>query len=117
LFVLETLVLEPQLFDHYLAFDPSLWWNAEGLLPVATARFGALRGPRKQLAVVFSSEPSGVEPAAHFRAALAGADSSVLRWSMSTMPAETHATIYHPAALTTLRQLFAPAGEKEKRGN
>src|SRR5205823_5006607 len=27
LFVLETLALEPDLFDIYVAIDPSLWWN------------------------------------------------------------------------------------------
>lgn len=27
LFVIETLLLEPDLFDNYIAFDPSLWWN------------------------------------------------------------------------------------------
>lgn len=27
LFVVETFLLEPQLFDYYIAFDPSLWWN------------------------------------------------------------------------------------------
>lgn len=116
LFVVETLLLEPQLFDHYFAFDPSLWWNAEGLTSVAAVRLRGLRGPRKQLAVVFSSEPSGVEPAERFRASLIGADTSVLRWRMSTMPAETHATIYHPAALSALRQLLAPSGEKGKGG-
>jgi len=117
LFVVETLVLEPALFDHYLAFDPSLWWNAEGLTSVAAERLRALRGARKQLAIVLSSEPSIVAPAERFRAALSVADTTVLSWRMSAMPAETHATIYHPAALSTLRQLFAPRGEKEKRGN
>lgn len=71
LFVVETLVLEPQLFDHYLAFDPSLWWNAEGLTPVAASRLRELRGPRKQLAMVLSSEPTIVAPGERFRAALA----------------------------------------------
>lgn len=108
LFIVETLVLEPSLFDHYLAFDPSLWWNAEGLIAMGTERLRALRGPRKQLAVVLSSEPSIVAPAERFRAALSGADTTVLSWRMSTMPAETHATIYHPAAMATLRALFKP---------
>lgn len=27
LFVTETFLLEPDLFDYYIAFDPSLWWN------------------------------------------------------------------------------------------
>jgi predicted alpha/beta superfamily hydrolase len=117
LFVVETLVLEPSLFDHYLAFDPSLWWNAEGLTPVAATRLRGLRGPRKQLAMVLSSEPTIVAPGERFRAALAAADTTLLSWRMSTMPAETHATIYHPAALATLRLVFAPPGEKGKGRN
>lgn len=28
LFVTETFLLEPDNFDFYIAFDPSLWWNA-----------------------------------------------------------------------------------------
>ena len=31
LFVVETLALEPDLFDTYIAIDPSLWWN-DGML-------------------------------------------------------------------------------------
>ncbi len=27
LFIVETFLLEPDLFDSYIAFDPSLWWN------------------------------------------------------------------------------------------
>lgn len=27
LFVVETLLVEPDLFDTYIAIDPSLWWN------------------------------------------------------------------------------------------
>ncbi|HEX8829882.1 MAG TPA: alpha/beta hydrolase-fold protein, partial [Longimicrobium sp.] len=32
LFVVETFFLEPELFDTYVAIDPSLWWNAEELV-------------------------------------------------------------------------------------
>ena len=32
LFVVETLFLEPDMFDTYIAFDPSVWWNDGGLL-------------------------------------------------------------------------------------
>lgn len=114
LFVLETLLLEPGLFDHYLAFDASIWWNAEWVIADASRRMPSLRGTRKQLAVVFSSEPSIAVPGERLRAALARADTSVLSLRVSTMPAETHATIYHPAALATLRALFAPSAQAAK---
>src|ERR1044072_4753775 len=41
LFVVETFLLEPELFDTYIAIDPSLWWNDQKLLDVAAARLRA----------------------------------------------------------------------------
>lgn len=41
LFVVETLFLEPTLFDTYIAIDPSLWWNNAEL--VTTRRSGGAR--------------------------------------------------------------------------
>ena len=32
-----------------------------------------------------------------------------LQWHQEKMPAETHGTIYHPAALTAFRAVFKPA--------
>src|SRR3712207_3190769 len=32
LFVIETFLVEPDLFDTYIAFDPSLWWNDRKLV-------------------------------------------------------------------------------------
>src|SRR5262249_39297306 len=32
LFVVETFLKEPDLFDIYIAFDPSLWWNNQKLV-------------------------------------------------------------------------------------
>jgi predicted alpha/beta superfamily hydrolase len=37
LFVVETLLTEPDLFDTYIAFDPSLWWNNQKLVNDAAA--------------------------------------------------------------------------------
>src|SRR4029078_3114562 len=38
LFVVETLLTEPDLFDTYIAFDPSLWWNDGALVKDAPQR-------------------------------------------------------------------------------
>ena len=42
LFVVETFLKEPDLFDTYIAFDPSLWWNNQQLVS------GAAEDLRKQ---------------------------------------------------------------------
>jgi predicted alpha/beta superfamily hydrolase len=38
LFVIETFLLEPDLFDTYIAIDPSLWWNDSALVKSASER-------------------------------------------------------------------------------
>jgi len=35
--VVETFLREPRLFAHYVAFDPSLWWNQGALVDSARA--------------------------------------------------------------------------------
>ena len=37
LFIVKTLLLDPALFDRYVAISPSLWWNDEALVRAADA--------------------------------------------------------------------------------
>jgi predicted alpha/beta superfamily hydrolase len=104
LFVVETLVVQPELFDTYIAFDPSLWWNDAKLMPRAAER---MRG--KTLFLATSDEPGILAATRRFVAALAPTDPDRLRWQYVPMAEEKHSTIYHPAALRAFRTLFAPA--------
>jgi predicted alpha/beta superfamily hydrolase len=109
LFVVETFVLEPELFDTYLAFDPSLWWNDAKLIADAER---ALRGPRPTARALYfaSSDEKGiVEDAARLASVLERNPSPGLSWHYEPMPEETHATIYHPAALRAFRAVLGPA--------
>jgi predicted alpha/beta superfamily hydrolase len=108
LFIVETLMLEPALFDTYVAFDPSLWWNHEKLVQGIgdRLRVPALRG--KTLYVATSDEPGIVAPAGRFVTALRADESKALHWTYKAMPEEQHSTIYHPAALRAFRELFPP---------
>ncbi|MHB1169920.1 MAG: alpha/beta hydrolase [Longimicrobiales bacterium] len=105
LFIVETLIEEPDLFDTYIAFDPSLWWNRGGLLNRAAERLDALRGRVVYLAS--SSENELAEMTARLADLLKRAPSDT-RAHYEPMSEETHATIYHPAALRAFRVLFAP---------
>src|SRR5471030_3152316 len=49
LFVVETFLLEPNLFDTYMAIDPSLWWNDEEFVRGAAARLRARPQLKKTL--------------------------------------------------------------------
>lgn len=121
LFVVETFFLEPDLFDSYLAFDPSLWWNGERLVTEARERLRARPASRKALFLASSSEPQLATLTQRLAAALkanegtaatGGAVGRELEWHYLPMPEETHATIYHPAALRAFRTLFRPAPAK-----
>ncbi|MEH0168313.1 alpha/beta hydrolase [Paucibacter sp. JuS9] len=108
LFVVETWVLEPALFDTYIALDPSLWWNKEGLIATAAQTLKTRPASVKPaLLVASSSEPTILEPARRFAELLTQAKAA--HWKLLPLPDETHMTVYHPAALIAVRQLFKPA--------
>jgi len=109
LFVVETLLLEPELFNTYIAFDPSLWWNAHKLLDETSQRLHASPGLDRSLYVAGSSEPGMVELTHQLAEVLRDHAPSGLHWRVEQMPAEKHSTIFHPAAIAAFRTLFAPA--------
>jgi predicted alpha/beta superfamily hydrolase len=110
LFVVETLFAEPDLFDTYIAFDPSLWWNDGALVKSAPRRLAALGDRPKALYLASSSEDRG-DLTQRLAAILKTSAPPKLKWFYQPMPGETHATIYHPAALAALRRLFKPAAK------
>lgn len=109
LFVIETFLREPDLFDRYIALDPSLWWNSRKLLQDETALLqrGARAG--KSLFIASSNEPELAATARQFQTTLEAAKVAGLRSVHQPFPEESHMTIYHPAALRAFRVLLAPA--------
>ena len=106
LFVVETMVVEPELFDTYIAFDPSLWWNNSGLVASAAGSIKGMTG-KKRLYLATSRDGDRADATAKFAALLKSIAPSVLEWQYHQLPDETHATIYHPAALRAFRSVFA----------
>jgi predicted alpha/beta superfamily hydrolase len=111
LFVVETFLLEPDLFDTYIAFDPSLWWNGGDLVERAGQRTGAATG--RSLYLASSGQQEIAALTARLADALAGRAPPGMTWHYEPMPSESHATIYHPAALLAFRRLFRPAPPPE----
>ena len=108
LFVVETYLLEPQLFDHYLAFDPSLWWN-HGALPRQAAALLAKGKPGKHSLYLASSSEVGIAfEVQRLSQVLEKQAPPGLQWHLEKMPEESHGTIYHPAALKAFRAVFKP---------
>jgi predicted alpha/beta superfamily hydrolase len=109
LFVVETLFLEPDLFDTFIAFDPSLWWNEHELVTTAARRLTDLGSRPKTLYLASSSEEELDRLTRQLAGQLEKSAPPTLKWHYEPMPGETHGTIYHPAALAALRRLFKPS--------
>ena len=106
LFVIETLFLEPDLFDAYIAIDPSLWWNKGELVKRAAERMPGITGTALYFACGNDSEM--VQLTRQLADSLAFNAPRTVDWRYESMPDESHATLYHPAALRALRYLFKP---------
>ena len=102
LFVAETLMVEPDLFDTYIAFDPSLWWNGGELV----RRKAPLNAGPKILYLAHSSQEDIGELTKQLADVLQSVPGLTIHYQ--PMTEETHATIYHPAALRAFRHLFKP---------
>lgn len=106
LFVIETMLRTPDLFDTWIAISPSLWWDNQALVKAAPALLPAAKG-RLWLSVA-NEEGMGVAP---FAALLKEKAPAALKWTYAPRPDETHATIYHGAALTAIRQLYPQSSQ------
>jgi uncharacterized protein len=111
LFVVETFLLEPDLFDTYIAIDPSLWWNNQQLIADARKRLHAHPPLKQRLFVACSSEERIPGVTQRFVGLLNKDVPPDVRCHYLPMPEERHATIYHPAALKAFRVMFKP-GER-----
>lgn len=107
LFIVETFLLEPALFDHYIALDPSLWWNDGALADSAATLMRA--HPALTRSLLVSSTGDGiVEPIARFAAHLEASAPSGLRWCYEPRPDLTHATVYRAMKAPALVDAFPP---------
>jgi predicted alpha/beta superfamily hydrolase len=114
LFAVETLLLEPDLFDTYLAFDPSLWWNNGQLAQQADRLLPAYRGPAKTVYLATSSQ-GDTAATRQLASLLRSPGQPRFTGYYEPLPTEAHATIYHPAALRGLRLALKPLATRPAR--
>ena len=115
LFVIETLLKQPTLFDAYIAASPSLWWSDQALAkaaPADIAKWPAL-GQRK-LYVTLGDEGGAMQHGVDkVVAALQAAKPAGLTWVYDPMHQEHHSTVYHPATLKAFRAVWPGPRPKE----
>lgn len=108
LFVVEALFEAPTLFDDYIAVSPSLWWEDMKYGREAERRLAGLPPGSRRLYLTLADEgflhEEGVE---RLVAALRKAAPPSLQWMYVPQgDVETHASIYHPAALDAFRAFY-----------
>jgi len=108
LFVMETFFLQPELFDAYVAIDPSLWWADQELLRLAEERLAEHPPRGTSVFLASSNEPELAELTSRLAVILAPHHREGFSSRYEPFSEESHATIYHPAALRAFRVVFAP---------
>ena len=106
LFIVETFLREPALFDHYIAFDPSLWWNhgalVDSALPLLRAAWTGRvthrsvgRLPHRN--IYFAASRDDIDNQTQ-RLADALRSTGGVAWTFSSRPDLTHPTIFRALA-------------------
>jgi predicted alpha/beta superfamily hydrolase len=103
LFVVETYLREPAMFDRYVAFDPSLWWNHGALVDSASALLARTvgSGSPKRLFIAASHDDID-DQTSRFAEVLRRAAPNRLEWKFEPHPELTHGNIFGALELSGL---------------
>ena len=112
MFVVETLLLKPNLFQGYIAVSPMLWWDNQSLAKAAPQWLSKQPFPAgRRLYLTIGDEGGAMQGGVDLLVdALKKHGSDGLKWHYVPMAHESHGTIFHPAALAALRKFFATKG-------
>ncbi|MBX7502025.1 alpha/beta hydrolase [Qipengyuania sp. YG27] len=108
LFVVETLLKDPTLFDDYIAISPSMWWEQMKFGKEAAGYLAKHPAGERRLYLTSASEGDWHrEGTERLIAALRTDAPEGLEWAfVEAGDAETHGTLYHPMALDAFRLLY-----------
>lgn len=100
LFVVETFLLDPDLFDRYIAVSPSLWWNRNGLLKVTRTSLRTEYQRPRVLYLTAANEPGIEAETAALAATINARPPRGLRWKFVPRSDLRHNTIFRAVAPT-----------------
>lgn len=94
LFIVETLFTRPELFDFYIAMDPSLWWNNQHLVKNTKNNLAQFPASPKQFWFAGSGAKDITKHTKELARILTAENPKSLTWTYSNEPKEKHHTIY-----------------------
>ncbi len=115
LFIVETFLVEPGLFDHYIAIDPSVWWNGGALVDSAPPRLASLDGRKRTLYLATSNVPEIASGTARLAEMVRSAAPRGLTRTYAARPDFTSATIFRAVGPSALAVAFRPDPTPEPR--
>ena len=102
LFIMEAFLDDPDIFTHYIALDPSVWWNNGAIVDSAASHLARFDSKPRTLYFASSLEPGISVGAARIAESIKAATPRGLRWTYLPRPDLTHGNIFRatkPAAL------------------
>lgn len=109
LFIVDTYLKTPSAFDDYIAISPSLWWDDEVLGRQAAAYLAGGQHAGKRLYLAAADEGGAMQAGIDRLREAAGAAKTGFTYA-DYSSSETHATIFHRAALDAVRALYGEGG-------
>ena len=94
LFVVESFFLTPEMFDNYIAFDPSLWWNNHYLVRTAKEHLAIFPKTEKRIWFAGSSAEDISQYTNSLAEILKTENLPNINWIYSPEPKEKHNTIF-----------------------
>lgn len=106
LFVVETMLLEPEMFDRYIAVSPSLWWNDHKLVRDAANHLEAGKSHQMHLYLTSANETDIVPFTAQLARIIADRGHGNLSMVFEPMPDERHHTIFRASKERAFRSVL-----------
>ena len=114
LFIVETLFLQHELFDIYIAIDPSLWWNNEQWPREAGSWLGRMGTMNVRLLLATANARGNRQVTMNLVEALCHYPKPGLNWSHDPHPELRHDTIYRGTEKVMLEQAFSGTVDSSK---
>lgn len=115
LFIVETFFLKPDMFDYYIAMDPSLWWNDHELVRKAKDYLAKMPSSTVRLWFAGSSEKGISKRTKELAAILESEKPAHIIWKYSDEPDEQHSTIYRATKEKALVWMFSGKEEEWRK--
>ncbi len=106
LFVVETFFTNPDMFDEYIAMDPSLWWNNKYLTRTAKEHLAKLSQEEKRFWFAGSGAEDISKSTNELSEILKSSNLPNLKWHYSDEPKEKHSTIFRATKEKALKWTF-----------